>query len=143
MNDKLSHQLCYSFYTVERLFQQFYKKNLEKYDLTYTQYLVLVVLWEEPSLSLKEIGSRLDLSSNTLTPLLKRLEDKGYLLRLKPEKDKRQLYVQLTEEGKHLQADIKTHLTECFWQIDGLTREGADRLIQENHQLIQALKNSL
>ncbi|MER0123138.1 MarR family winged helix-turn-helix transcriptional regulator [Streptococcus sp. ZJ93] len=143
MKDLLSHQLCYSFYNVERLFRQFYKKNLEKFDLTYTQYLVLVVLWEEASLPLKEIGKRLDLSSNTLTPLLKRLEEKSYLLRLRPEKDKRQLYLQLTEEGKQLQQDIKTHLSECFRQIEGLTREGADQLIQENNQLIQALKNSL
>ncbi|MFK8242918.1 MULTISPECIES: MarR family transcriptional regulator [unclassified Facklamia] len=143
MNDLLSHQLCYSFYTVERLFRQFYKKNLQKYDLTYTQYLVLVILWEEKMLSLKEIGQRLELSSNTLTPLLKRLEDKNYLLRIRPDEDKRQLYVQLTEDGMALQQDIKAHLAECFWQIDGLTRENADNLIHENNQLIQAIKNSL
>ncbi|QTU83447.1 MarR family transcriptional regulator [Carnobacteriaceae bacterium zg-C25] len=143
MNDLLSHQLCYSFYTVERLFRQFYQKHLKKYDLTYTQYLVLVVLWEEKRLSLKEIGQRLELSSNTLTPLFKRLEEKNYLIRLKTDNDKRQLYVQLTKDGEALQGEIKSHLTECFWQIDGLTREGADQFIQENNQLIQMIKESL
>ena len=79
-----SKQLCHSFYQVNKLFNQFYMKNLTEFDLTYTQYLVLLVLWEKAPLTLKELGKKLDLASNTLTPLLKRLEEKGYIQRLVP-----------------------------------------------------------
>lgn len=139
MSKNLSKELCYSFYTVEKLFLQFYTKNLKEFDLTYTQYLVLLVLWEEQSLPLKDLGAKIGLASNTLTPLLKRLEDKGFILRMKPSNDKRQLYVQLTEMGKELELAVKTKVTSCFVEKIGFSREEADRIIVQNNQLASKL----
>lgn len=138
-----SKQLCYSFYQVNRLFNQFYMKNLKEFDLTYTQYLVLVVLWETAPLTLKELGEKLDLASNTLTPLLKRLEEKGYIQRSIPLGDKRQLLVQLTEDGQMLQTSLEDKLLSCFRQLDGLTIEKKQSYVKYNQELIESLQNYL
>ncbi|WP_414044370.1 MarR family winged helix-turn-helix transcriptional regulator [Macrococcus animalis] len=138
--NNLSKQLCFSYYNVNRLFNQFYKTSLKNFKLTYTQYLALVSLWENPSQTLHELGKELDLASNTLTPLLKRLEEKGYVVRLRPEKDKRQLIVQLTEAGRALQYDVENHLITCFSSIEGLTAEKAMGLIEENNRIIEQLQ---
>ncbi|HEM5989221.1 MarR family winged helix-turn-helix transcriptional regulator [Streptococcus suis] len=138
-----SKQLCYSFYQVNKLFNQFYMKNLKEFDLTYTQYLVLVVLWEKAPLTLKELGEKLDLASNTLTPLLKRLEEKGYIQRSIPLEDKRQLLIQLTEDGQKLQAILEDKLLSCFRQLDGLTIEKKQSYVKYNQELIESLQNYL
>ncbi|HFU4024518.1 TPA: MarR family winged helix-turn-helix transcriptional regulator [Streptococcus suis] len=138
-----SKQLCHSFYQVNKLFNQFYLKNLKEFDLTYTQYLVLVVLWENSPLSLKEIGKKLDLSSNTLTPLVKRLEEKGFIRRMIPKEDKRQLLIYLTEEGQKLQVSLEDKLLSCFRQLDGLTKKKKQAYIQSNQELIDSLQNYL
>ncbi|MBM7636081.1 MarR family winged helix-turn-helix transcriptional regulator [Streptococcus saliviloxodontae] len=142
-NYKLSQQLCFSFYTINRLFHQFYKQALEPYDLTYTQYLVLVSLWEKDCRKLQELGQSLDLASNTLTPLVKRLEEKGLVFRSKPENDKRQLFVNLTEQGQKLRLDIEQKLISCFHQLEGLSEEQADSLLSNNHDLIHMLQKYL
>ncbi|HEL1838127.1 TPA: MarR family transcriptional regulator [Streptococcus suis] len=138
-----SKQLCYSFYQVNKLFNQFYMKNLKEFDLTYTQYLVLVVLWETAPLTLKELGEKLDLASNTLTPLLKRLEEKGYIQRSIPLGDKRQLLIQLTEDGQMLQTSLEDKLLSCFRQLDGLTIEKKQSYVKYNQELIESLQNYL
>ncbi|HFI0148135.1 TPA: MarR family winged helix-turn-helix transcriptional regulator [Streptococcus suis] len=138
-----SKQLCHSFYQVNKLFNQFYLKNLKEFDLTYTQYLVLVVLWEISPLSLKEIGKKLDLSSNTLTPLVKRLEEKGFIRRMIPKEDKRQLLIYLTEEGQKLQVSLEDKLLSCFRQLDDLTKEKKQAYIQSNQELINSLQDYL
>ncbi|MEG3334667.1 MarR family transcriptional regulator [Streptococcus suis] len=138
-----SKQLCYSFYQVNKLFNQFYLKNLKEFDLTYTQYLVLVVLWEKAPLTLKELGEKLDLASNTLTPLLRRLEAKGYIQRSIPLGDKRQLLIQLTEDGQKLQAILEDKLLSCFRQLDGLTIEKKQSYVKYNQELIESLQNYL
>lgn len=138
-----SKQLCYSFYQVNKLFNQFYMKNLKEFDLTYTQYLVLVVLWETAPLTLKELGEKLDLASNTLTPLLKRLEEKGYIQRSIPLGDKRQLLVQLTEDGRMLQNSLEDKLLSCFRQLEGLTNEKKQTYVKYNQELIESLQNYL
>lgn len=141
--DKLSQQICHSFYQVNKLFNQFYLKNLKEFDLTYTQYLALLVLWEKAPLTLKELGKELDLASNTLTPLLKRLEEKGYIQRLTPKSDKRQLYIQLTPRGSELQKELESKLLTCFRQLDGLSREKSQDFINNNQILIQSLQDYL
>lgn len=138
-----SQQLCHSFYQVNKLFNQFYLKNLKEFDLTYTQYLVLLVLWEKAPLTLKKLGKELDLASNTLTPLLKRLEDKGYIQRLTPKQDKRQLFLHVTEKGMALQEQLEVKLLTCFRQIEGLTKEKSQHYIQQNQELIHRLQDYL
>ncbi|UXU84028.1 MarR family transcriptional regulator [Mammaliicoccus sciuri] len=112
-NMKLANQVCFSAYNVSRLFSQFYEKELKSFGLTYSQYLVLLSLWEENPQTLHSIGHKLDLSSNTLTPLLKRLEQSGWVTRQKSDQDKRQLIVSLTQKGKEQKQPIYDAISKC------------------------------
>ncbi|MCJ0940623.1 MarR family transcriptional regulator [Mammaliicoccus sciuri] len=112
-NMKLANQVCFSAYNVSRLFAQFYEKELKSFGLTYSQYLVLLSLWEENPQILHSIGQKLDLSSNTLTPLLKRLEQSGWVTRQKSDQDKRQLIVSLTQKGKEQKQPIYDAISKC------------------------------
>ena len=98
----LDKQLCFAIYEVNRLFNKFYHQSLSEFNLTYPQYIVLLALWEKDELQLKELMYVLSLKSNTLTPLLKRLEENGWVSREKPDTDKRQLIVKLTEKAKKI-----------------------------------------
>ncbi len=112
-NMKLANQVCFSAYNVSRLFAQFYEKELKSFGLTYSQYLVLLSLWEENPQTLHSIGHKLDLSSNTLTPLLKRLEHSEWVTRQKSDQDKRQLIVSLTQKGKEQKQPIYDAISKC------------------------------
>ncbi|WNJ18358.1 MarR family transcriptional regulator [Pontibacter sp. G13] len=100
---KLSNQICFPMYAVSRLLTKTYKPYLEAIDLTYPQYLVMMVLWETDGIPVKEISAKLILESNTLTPLLKRLEQKGLLQRSRSQSDERTVIIQLTKAGQDLQ----------------------------------------
>ena len=103
MNDlKLENQLCFPLYVVSKELIKKYKLELDKFDLTYTQYIVMLVLWENSSINLKTLGERLMLDSGTLTPLLKKLENKGYIKRKVSDKDERNLVISLTKDGEKL-----------------------------------------
>lgn len=111
----LANQLCFPLYAASKEIIKRYKTLLDPLDLTYTQYLVMLVLWEsEPGLtdahkllSVKDLGDALCLDSGTLTPLLKKLEQKNYLLRGRDSKDERQLNLKLTEKGLALREEAK------------------------------------
>jgi DNA-binding MarR family transcriptional regulator len=98
----LANQLCFAVYSTAHAFNRFYKPLLDKLGLTYPQYLVMLVLWEQDGLPVKEIGQRLFLDSGTLTPLLKRLEAAGLLKRTRSKEDERQVIVALTAQGEAL-----------------------------------------
>lgn len=98
----LSNQLCFAFYSVSHAFSRAYRQFLDPLGLTYPQYVVLLVLWEQDELTVKEIGDRLFLDSGTLTPLLKRLESAGHIRRARDRKDERQVRISLTESGRAL-----------------------------------------
>ncbi|HYG87799.1 MAG TPA: MarR family transcriptional regulator [Azospirillum sp.] len=108
----LSNLLCFAVYSAAHAFNRVYKPLLDKLDLTYPQYLVLVVLWERDGLTVKEIGNRLYLDSGTLTPLLKRLESAGLLRRVRDQEDERQVRIHLTAEGRALRAKAEAIPTE-------------------------------
>lgn len=99
----LDNQLCFPLYALSRQMTALYRPYLEKLDLTYPQYLVMLLLWEREKLSVKEIGCELWLDSGTLTPLLKRMEETGLVNRIRCTEDERIVHVQLTKEGKQLQ----------------------------------------
>jgi len=139
----LTNQLCFAIYNANRVFNQFYKQKLAKFDLTYTQYIVLLALWETDNLALRELGKQLDLASNTLTPLLKRLEDKGYLTRIRPKEDHRQLIIALTEAGKALQADVEQELHTCVGEFTPASTDKIHQMISDNQELIDELKKLL
>ncbi|MGG6894524.1 MULTISPECIES: MarR family winged helix-turn-helix transcriptional regulator [Rhizobium] len=103
---RLERQLCFAVYSAAHAFNRAYKPILDRVGLTYPQYLVMLVLWEKGSLSVKIIGEKLDLDSGTLSPLLKRLEQAGLIGRARDPRDERQVIVSLTEKGTDMQCQV-------------------------------------
>ncbi|MBO4339919.1 MAG: MarR family transcriptional regulator [Bacteroidales bacterium] len=103
---KLENQLCFRLYTASRLITQAYHPLLSKYGLTYPQYLVLLVLWEKDCQPVNDIAKRLLLETNTVTPLLKRMEAQGVVTRSQGKEDARQTIVKLTKKGRDLQKKL-------------------------------------
>lgn len=99
---KLTNQLCFPLYACSREIIKQYKPFLDEIDLTYTQYIAMLVLWERKSINVKSLGDLLYLDSGTLTPLLKKLESKGYVTRQRSSEDERNLIVTITEDGEAL-----------------------------------------
>ncbi len=99
---KLDNQLCFPLYACAKEIVRRYKPFLDELDLTYTQYIAMMVLWEEKEINVKDLGKKLYLDSGTLTPLLKRLEQKGLVVRHRDDKDERVLIIAITPEGEAL-----------------------------------------
>ena len=117
---KLENQLCFPLYAAAKEVVRKYKPVLDELDLTYTQYITMMVLWEKEELNVKELGSILYLDSVTLTPLLKKLEAKGYISRTRCKEDERNLIIQITEKGEALKekaAGIPQSMTEKWVNI--------------------------
>ena len=113
---KLKNQLCFPLYACSKELVRLYRPYLEKLDLTYTQYISMMVLWEEKSLSVKELGKRLFLDSGTLTPVLKALEKKGYVKRSRSANDERVLIAEITDDGENLKikaAEVPKKMANC------------------------------
>lgn len=106
---KLEGQLCFPLYAASRETIKLYKPFLDKIDLTYTQYIAMMVLWERKTVTVKEMGELLFLDSGTLTPLLKKMEQKGLLTRTRSVTDERSLNIQVTEKGEELK-DAALHI---------------------------------
>lgn len=99
---KLDEQICFPLYVLSKEITGLYRPILEELDLTYPQYLVMMVLWEKDGLAVSHIGEKLFLDSGTLTPVLKRLENKGFINRIRNKEDERVVQLFLTENGKNL-----------------------------------------
>ena len=107
MNDAqllLGNQICFPIYSASRLITKAYKPYLQEMGLTYPQYLVLMVLWEQDAQSVNQIKEKLMLNTNTLSPLLKRMEKRGLLQRIRSSQDERSVILQLTDTGKQLKS---------------------------------------
>ncbi|MER2143756.1 MAG: MarR family transcriptional regulator [Eubacteriales bacterium] len=114
---KLENQLCFPLYACAREVVKKYKPFLDDIDLTYTQYVTMMVLWEKPSVTSKEIGERLHLDSGTLTPVIKKLAEKGLVTRARSAEDERNLVVALTDAGLALRdraACIPDQMGKCI-----------------------------
>ena len=105
---KLDRQLCFPLYACSREMIKEYKPYLDKLDLTYTQYITMMVLWEKKSINVKALGDQLYLDSGTLTPLLKKLEAKGLVTRKRSSEDERNLIISITEAGEALKEQAVT-----------------------------------
>ena len=113
---KIENQICFPLYACSREVIKLYKPYLDELDLTYTQYVTMMVLWEEKAVNVKELGKRLYLDSGTLTPLLKKLEGKGLLNRRRSLEDERNLVITLTEAGlalKERARNIPDQMESC------------------------------
>ncbi len=115
---KLNNQICFPLYACSKEIIRRYKPSLEKIDLTYTQYLVMLVLWEQDEINIKTLGERLYLDSGTLTPVLKKLERKEYIKKEKYKSDERNCIIRITEKGKKVKEIAKTIPLEVGKCID-------------------------
>ena len=127
---KLQHQICFPVYTLAKEIVNRYRPFLQALDLTYPQYLVLLVLWEKDSQTVSEIGEKLNLDSGTLTPLLKRLEQKKILVRLRSERDERAVIISLTDNGKKLREKARNIPSEM---VETLSASIEDLKILKNN----------
>lgn len=134
----LANQLCFNVYNVNRLFNKFYQDALADFGLTYPQYLLLTVLWNHDHQELRALGQELQLNSNTLTPLVKRLEERGWVKRVHPKTDKRRLIISLTEHAKASEAPIQQALADCLGRYH-LTEADYQQALALNQKLITAL----
>ena len=124
---RLASMLCFDLYAASQAFGRLYKPLLDPLNLTYPQYLVMVALWDQSPQHVGEIGQRLGLESNTLTPLLKRLETVGFVTRTRDTRDERRMVIALTEEGRALEAKA-TDIPDCIFAACGLSGDDYDDL---------------
>jgi len=102
---RLDNQICFPIYAASRLITREYQPYLEKLGVTYPQYLVLLVLWENDELPVNDIAQKLILNTNTITPLLKRMESQGLITRRRLDEDERKVIIRLTDQGRELRKD--------------------------------------
>lgn len=114
---KLENQLCFSLYAVSREVIKLYKPLLDKYGLTYTQYIAMLVVWEHEKITVKEMGQKLHLDSGTLTPVLKKLEALDLITKYRDKNDDRVVIVELREKGKSLKEEILDVPDQVFCMI--------------------------
>lgn len=137
----LDDQLCFALYSTMLGINKVYRKQLRALDLTYPQYLVLLVLWERDGLTVSDIGARLFLDSATLTPLLKRMEASGLLARTRSAADERQVVITLTDAGRAMRQRASEVPGNIFGALSCSTEEGValrERLIDLRGQLFRA-----
>ena len=136
---KLSKQLCFPLYACSREMIKLYKPFLDELGLTYTQYITMMVLWEHKAMTVKALGQELYLDSGTLTPLLKKLEEKGLVTRRRSDLDERNLIVTITEEGEAMKdkaLHIPAEMTKCIL----LPKEDIRELYRMLYQLLEFVK---
>ncbi len=104
----LKDQLCFPIYATSRMVTKLYQPHLDKLNLTYPQYLVMLVLWEQNELTVSAIGDKLFLKTNTITPLLKKIQEKGLLDKVRSKEDERTVIIQLTSAGKKLKKEAES-----------------------------------
>lgn len=135
---KLENQICFPLYAGAKEVVRKYKPYLDEIDLTYTQYISMMVLWEKKQVNVKELGEALYLDSGTLTPLLKKLEAKGYITRCRCKEDERNLEVCITEKGEALK-EKASHIPFRMGECVNLTSEEAAQLYSLLYKLLKNL----
>ena len=132
----LRSQLCFPLYAASRETIKRYRPHLDKLGLTYTQYIVMMVFWEEKTQNVKQLGEKLYLDSGTLTPVLKTLEAKGYLVRTRSKEDERVLNVEITAAGEALKDEALSVPAEMFKHV-ALSKEETYTLYKLLHKLLE------
>ena len=133
---RLDNQLCFPLYACSREIIKLYKPFLDELDLTYTQYIAMMVLWEHRAVTVKELGQYLFLDSGTLTPLLKKMEAKGLITRRRDQEDERSLIVSLSDEGEAMKdraLEVPVKMSQCV----RLSPEEAQELYRLLYKLLR------
>lgn len=134
---KLENQICFPLYAASKEIVKHYKPFLDKLDMTYTQYITMMVMWEHKELTVKELGQHLYLDSGTLTPLLKTMEKKGWVERNRSKEDERVLNITITDAGEKLK-EKAVHVPE---QMEGCVKLGPEEAMQLYKTLHKILDN--
>lgn len=134
---KLSNQVCFPLYAASREIIKLYKPFLDKYNLTYTQYITMLVLWEEEKITVKELCKKLYLDSGTLTPVIKKLDAMDLIVKYRDKSDERVVIVELTSKGKDLKEQILEVPDQIFCKFGG----NVDQLLILKNILEDLLKN--
>lgn len=135
---KIENQLCFPLYACSKEVVKKYKPYLDKIDLTYTQYITMMIMWDKKQINVKSLGECLYLDSGTLTPLLKKLEAKGYISRNRSEADERNLIVSITDAGEALKdeaVEIPYSVGGCF----NLSPEDSEQLYRILYKILKSL----
>lgn len=138
---KLDKQLCFPLYACSREIIKRYKPFLDALDLTYTQYIAMMVLWERGSMTVKDLGARLYLDSGTLTPMLKKMEAKGLVTRTRSTEDERNLIVAITPAGEALK-DRALSIPGAMAKCSGLTNEEGVELYHLLYKILAAVSDN-
>lgn len=138
-NLKIDNQICFALYACSKEMIKHYKPLLDPLGLTYTQYIVLLVLWERDNITVKELGEPLHLDSGTLTPLLKKLEVQGLIQRIRSMGDERNVYIKLTGQGIALKEEA-LKIPEKMFCNTGLSLDEAISIHKQLHSLLIKLK---
>lgn len=136
---KLENQLCFPLYACSKEVVRRYKPFLDEIGLTYTQYITMMVMWEHKSINVKDLGKCLYLDSGTLTPVLKKLEAKGYVTRSRDGEDERFLNISITPEGEELKkaaSKVPVQMGQCI----GITSQEANMLYNILYRLLQGFE---
>ncbi|MBR2685811.1 MAG: MarR family transcriptional regulator [Erysipelotrichaceae bacterium] len=136
---KIENQLCFPLYVASKEVVRRYQPYLKHFDLTYTQYIAMMVIWEKEVLSVKELCEALYLDSGTVSPLIRKLRDKGYISMRHSKEDERVQLVSLTEKGEELQEKLK-QIPSQIGSCVKLSEEDAGKLYTILYQLIGGLK---
>lgn len=137
----LDKQVCFSLYSASNAMSRAYRPMLEALDLTYLQYIVMMVLWEHSTMNVKALSSKVHLDSGTLTPLLKRLEAKGLVVRARSKEDERVRIISLSDEGLALKIKVQQVPTEMFCKTK-MTQKELINLKQSCDLLLTKLQQS-
>jgi DNA-binding MarR family transcriptional regulator len=140
-NLKLDNQLCFALYSATHALTRAYRNALESTGITYTQYLVMLALWENNNLTVKSVADRLDLDSASLTPILKRLEAAGFLTRQRNSSDERVVEIALTKQGHSLQDEVANIQKRVACQT-GLPPDEFEVLKNSLHKLVETMHAS-
>ncbi len=136
---KLCNQVCFPLYACSKEIIRKYKPFLDEIDLTYTQYITMMVLWEKKEMNVKTLGENLFLDSGTLTPVLKKLESKGYIKRTRSKNDERNLLVSITPEGEALKNMAKS-IPEKIGSCIKLSENDAKELYRLLYMIIENIR---
>ena len=137
-NLKLENQLCFPLYVCSKEVVRRYKPLLDELDLTYTQYITMMAMWENRNLNVKKLGKILFLDSGTLTPVLKKLEQKGYIERHRADEDERNLIIQITKKGMDLRKKAK-NIPGKIGKCVNLTPSEAENLYKTLYKILGSI----
>jgi DNA-binding MarR family transcriptional regulator len=134
---KLDNQICFPLYALSRKVIQLYKPLLDKYNLTYTQYIVMLVLWEEDRISIKEMGEKLFLDSGTISPVVKKLVKQGLVEKYRFKEDERIVMIKLTDKGREMKEEIVEIPEKLYRDFEGdkealfQLKKNLDKILEE------------